>query len=216
MSGWIKLHRSLLEWEWYGNKNARLLLIHLLVSVNHEDKNWHGVTIKAGSMAFSWQTLSKAVGLTVKECRAAMTKLEKNGSEVVRERAGNFQLVTLVKWDKLQEVEKVRAGKGQANGQLVGRERATTKEYKNIEERKKLFYEQVGKFASQYQKDLLRAFFDYWTEVNKKGDKLRFEDQKYFEIGKRLATWSRNNKDKYGSGNSKESGKSMMDSLKTI
>lgn len=216
MSGWIKLHRSLLEWEWYGNKNARLLLIHLLVSVNHEDKNWHGVTIKAGSMAFSWETLSKAVGLTVKECRAAMTKLEKNGSEVVRKRAGNFQLVTLVKWEKLQESEKLRAGKGQTNGQLVGRERATTKEYKNIEERKKLFYEQVGKFASQYQKDLLRAFFDYWTEVNKKGDKLRFEDQKYFEIGKRLATWYRNNKDKYGSGNSKESGKSMMDSLKTI
>ncbi len=198
MSGWIKLHRSLLEWEWYGNKNARLLLIHLLVSVNHEDKNWHGVTIKAGSMAFSWETLSKAVGLTVKECRAAMMKLEKNGSEVVRERAGNFQLVTLVKWDKLQEVEKLRAGKGQANGQLVGRERATTKEYKNIEEREKQFYNELGEYVSEYPPLMLRKFYDYWREQNKSKTSMRFEREKTWDLNLRLKRWSDNQKQDFG------------------
>lgn len=215
MSGWIKLHRSLLEWEWFDDHNATRLLIFLLISVNHEEKKWKGITIKAGSMVFSWETLSQSIGLSIQQLRSAMKKLE-SSSEINRQSTNQFQIVTLVKWDKLQSEKKTVTGNQQANQQTDNKRITTTKEYKNIEERKKLFYEQVGKFASQYQKDLLRAFFHYWTEVNKKGDKLRFEDQKYFEIGKRLATWYRNNKDKYGSGNSKESGKSMMDSLKTI
>lgn len=140
MAGWIKLKRSLLEWEWYSDHNATRLLVHLLVSVNYEDKRWRGIMIKAGSMALSWDTLSEGSGLSVKQCRVAMDKLEKSG-EVGRERAGNFQVVSLVKWEKIQSGEKetdeigqregsVRAGKGQGKG----RRGATTKEYKEREE----------------------------------------------------------------------------------
>ena len=83
MSGWIKLHRSLLNWEWYDDKNATRLLVHLLVSVNYEDKKWKGIIITAGSMVLSWETLSKEVGLSSAQCRTAMTKLENSG-EVTR------------------------------------------------------------------------------------------------------------------------------------
>jgi len=62
--GWIKLHRSIKDWEWYDDTNATRLLIHLLVTVNYEDKKWKGNTIKAGSLAFSWDTLSNELGLT--------------------------------------------------------------------------------------------------------------------------------------------------------
>jgi hypothetical protein len=41
---------------------------------------------------------------------------------------------------------------------------------------------------------MLRAFYNYWTETNKAGTRMRFELQPVFEIGKRLATWA--NKDK--------------------
>lgn len=199
MNGWIKLHRSLLEWEWYDDHNARMLLIHLLVSVNYEEKKWKGVTIKPGSMAFSWKTLAKGVGITVKQCRVAMKKLEKTGqrkgSEVVIERAGSFQVVTLVKWDKLQSLEKERAEKGQANGPKEGGERATTKEIKNkeVEERDAvsnpddefyepseheciMFFQQKGfnekkarKFFSHYSKhkwnDILGRPVKYWKDT---------------------------------------------------
>jgi len=135
MSGWIKLHRSLLEWDWYGDINATRLLIHLLLSVNYEDKKWRGQDVKAGSIILSWETLSKAVGLSVKQCRTAMQKLENSG-EVARQRADQWQVITLCKWDKLQGCENDVADKRAVRGQTKGRQRATTKEYKEIEERK--------------------------------------------------------------------------------
>ena len=101
-SGWIKLHRSLLDWEYYDDKNALRLLVHLLVSVNYKDKTWNGQEIKSGSMVFSWPKLSKEVGMTVQETRTAMKKLE-SSREVNRISTGSYQIVSLVKWDKMQQ-----------------------------------------------------------------------------------------------------------------
>jgi hypothetical protein len=133
--GWIKLHRNLIDWEWYDDINARVLLIHLLLSVNYEDKKWKGNLVEKGTMVLSWSTLSSGCGLSVKKCRTAMSKLEDSG-EVTRLATSKFQVVRLVKWDKLQQIDdaegkpvdkqtdKLRADKGQAEG----RQRATTKE----------------------------------------------------------------------------------------
>lgn len=101
MVGWIKLRRSLIDWEWYDDKNATRLLIHLLVSVNHQDKKWHGEVIKAGSRITSWDSLSADTGLSPGQTRRAMKKCEASG-EVVRVSTNKWQLVTLVKWDKFQ------------------------------------------------------------------------------------------------------------------
>jgi hypothetical protein len=124
MSGWIKLHRSLKDWEWYDDHNATRLLLHLLVSVNYEDKQWKGQTVKAGSMITSWESLAKEVGLSVKQIRLSMSKLE-SSKEVVRFTTNKWQAVTLVKWDKLQ-------GCDSKQGSQRGSQRATTKEYKEI------------------------------------------------------------------------------------
>jgi len=64
MSGWIKLHKTLKDWEWYDDHNATRLLVHLLVSVNYKDKEWKGQTIKAGTYVTSWENLAKEIGLT--------------------------------------------------------------------------------------------------------------------------------------------------------
>ena len=124
MSGWIKLHKTLKDWEWYDDHNATRLLVHLLLSVNYEDKTWKGQTIKAGSCVTSWENLAKEIGLTVKQTRTAMGKLEAS-KEVARYTTNKWQAITLIKWDKLQ-VEYTKEGK------QMGRQRATTKEYKEI------------------------------------------------------------------------------------
>jgi len=41
---------------------------------------------------------------------------------------------------------------------------------------------------------MLKSFCDYWTEPNKSKTKMRFELEKTFEIGRRLATWSSRDK----------------------
>lgn len=67
----------------------------------------------------------------------------------------------------------------------------------NIEERKSAFKELLKEFMPGYEIEMLKEFFEYWTEPNKSGRKMRFEDQKFFDLKRRLATWHRNNKNKY-------------------
>ena len=43
MGGWIKLHRKLMQWEWYHKSEAVHLLVHLVLDANHEDKKWEGI-----------------------------------------------------------------------------------------------------------------------------------------------------------------------------
>jgi len=44
------------------------------------------------------------------------------------------------------------------------------------------------KLGNQY-----KSFLDYWTETDAKG-KMRFQDQKFFGISRRIATWVKNSK----------------------
>ena len=66
-----------------------------------------------------------------------------------------------------------------------------------IDVRKDIFRESLVPFADKYDKQMLKAFFDYWTETNRSKKKMRFEDQKFFDLTKRLSTWYRND-DKFG------------------
>ena len=40
--------------------------------------------------------------------------------------------------------------------------------------------------------DMLNDFYNYWTDVNPKTKKMRFEEQRYFSVGKRLQRWKKN------------------------
>jgi len=136
--GFIKLHRSLKDWEWYDDANATRLLIHLLLSVNFTDKKWRGVTIKAGSFIFSWDTLSNDLGMSKQQLRTAMTKLEKS-EEVTRKATNKWQVVTLCKWEKLQikttkVTRKATIKQHSSNNQIT-----PTKECKEREEGKEVY-----------------------------------------------------------------------------
>ena len=50
----------------------------------------------------------------------------------------------------------------------------------------------------KYPEAVKTEFFDYWTEPNKSGTKMRFEMEKTWHLGRRLARWASNgfNKDK--------------------
>lgn len=194
MSGWIKLRRSLIDWEWYDDHNATRLLLHLLLTVNYKEKKWRGVTIKAGSMVLSWETLSSQCGLSVQQCRTAMDKLI-SSNEVNRKVTNKYQLVTLVKWDKIQLDLKDVTANQQANQQTNNNQVTTTKESKEIKEVPKKdfkieFKETLRPYKNKYPMQMLEDFFKYWTEESKSG-KMRFESEKFWDIGRRLGTWNR-------------------------
>lgn len=66
---------------------------------------------------------------------------------------------------------------------------------KDKEERANDFMNLLAQYLETYSKETLRAFYDYWTESNPNGKKMRFEMQKVFDVKRRLSTWkSRENK----------------------
>ena len=56
--------------------------------------------------------------------------------------------------------------------------------------RKKSFYQLLVPYVGQYPKEMIRAFFDYWSELNKSETKMRYELEKTWELPRRLATWA--------------------------
>lgn len=76
MEGWIKIHRGLLDWEWYSDTNCVRLALHLLLMANFQTKRWRGITVERGQLVTSRSILSRETGLSEREVRTAMSKLE--------------------------------------------------------------------------------------------------------------------------------------------
>lgn len=67
--------------------------------------------------------------------------------------------------------------------------------FKNLNDRKIEFGTLVKDFVGTYSDDMCKRFFNYWTESNVNGKKMRFEMEKVFDLKRRLATWAKNDKE---------------------
>ena len=101
MNGFIKIHRSLLDWEWWDDKNTFRLFMTILLLANWKDKKWHGKLIRRGSFWTSIESLSLKSGLTIRQTRTALNKLISTG-EVTSEVTNEGRLITVVKYDFYQ------------------------------------------------------------------------------------------------------------------
>lgn len=102
MNGFIKLHRQLLDWEWYGDINVRLVFIHCLLKANFKDKRWQGQLIKRGQFISSLGKLSEGVGISKQQLRTALEKLKKTG-EITTKGQGNNTLFIVNKYNDYQD-----------------------------------------------------------------------------------------------------------------
>ena len=60
----------------------------------------------------------------------------------------------------------------------------------NIEERKLKFADTLKPYVETYGKEMIRKFFDYWTEPNKSNTKMLWELKKTWSTSLRLKTWA--------------------------
>ena len=65
----------------------------------------------------------------------------------------------------------------------------------NLEIRTLAFKNSLIPFKNKYQIDLLKNFFEYWTEPNPSKTKMRFELERTWSIERRLTTWASRQKD---------------------
>lgn len=94
-NGWIKLHRSLLHWEWYDDKNVKILFLHCLLKANHKDKKYKGKLVKSGSFLTSRELLKIETGLTERQIRTALNKLKSTNELSVKSNRQGTEIVIL-------------------------------------------------------------------------------------------------------------------------
>lgn len=58
------------------------------------------------------------------------------------------------------------------------------------------FVEDLRPYLQMYGRDMVNEFYAYWSEPNKTHTKMRFEQEKTWDLERRLARWARNNKER--------------------
>ena len=101
MRDYIKLSRSMLEWEWYSDINTCRLFIHMLLKANWKDGNFKGTPVPRGSFVSSIRKLSDQTGLTEREIRTAISHLKTTG-EVTSKTTSKYSIFTVVNYDLYQ------------------------------------------------------------------------------------------------------------------
>lgn len=138
LGGFIVVYRDILKWEWYTDVNTAHLFVHCILKANHTAANWRGIEIKRGSFITSLQKLSTETGLTVKQVRNSLEKLEKTG-EVANCSTSKYRIITIKNYDVYQnggkqkgkQTGKVGANKKANKGQGEGKVRATNNNNNN-------------------------------------------------------------------------------------
>lgn len=174
---YIKLYRKISKWQWYTDIPVKVLFIHLVISASYSDHLWRDIEIKRGQYLSTISDLARETGLTEKQVRGALTKLEKS-REISRKSLKNrFTIIKILNYDNYQNganrgqaensvdmpffgVDDCEQGKPRANrGQTEGEPRAMTKERKERKEGKKgknNVYAHFETFWSAYPRKVAR------------------------------------------------------------
>ena len=220
MEGWIKLHRQLEEWQWINKPDMVSLFIYCLIRANHSDCIWQNIEIKRGTFITSPEKLSNKLGIKYQSVRTCLMRLEKTG-EINKQSTNKYTIITVNNYDSYQGEQQTKKSKSNKqltiNQQTTNKQLTTDKNEKNnknennekkedivetsstdikkdiLRARARIFETEVKSFT-EYPKEMLREFLLYWIEPNKSFTKMRFEQQKTWELKLRLIRWASNQK----------------------
>jgi DNA-binding transcriptional MerR regulator len=121
MTGWIKIHRKFLDWEWFNKSEAVHLFIYLVLKANHKDGQWQGIDIKKGQFVTSFGKISSDTGISLQTIRTLLKKFEKT-NEINIQTTNKFTIVTLCKYECYQQENEP------TNTQLTNEQQTTNKQ----------------------------------------------------------------------------------------
>ena len=140
--GFIKLHRSILKWEWWQDENTRNVFLWLLLNANWEDSRFQGHDIPKGSLVTSYHKIAENLNISERNARTAINHLKSTG-EVTVKVTRRFSIVSIENWAKYQCVESASdklndnlngnqvSGKRQASDNIKEIKKERIKEFNN-------------------------------------------------------------------------------------
>lgn len=147
MSGWIKIHRKFLDWQWFEKSEAVHLFIYLLLKANHKDSQWQGIDIKRGQFISSLGKISTDTGISLQSIRTLLNKFEKT-NEIELKSTNKFTIVTICKYECYQDENE------ETNKQLTNKQQTTNKQLTTNKNDKK-------------EKNNKEVILDRWVEYRK-------------------------------------------------
>lgn len=118
MSGWIKIHRQILEWEWYDDVNTCRLFFHLLIKANHKERNYKGKIVSVGETLTGLDKLSSETKLSVQQIRTSLNKL-KSTNEITINSTSQGTVIKVVNYEKYQVTTSEVTDEQQTNNKRV-------------------------------------------------------------------------------------------------
>ena len=191
--GWIKIHRSLLDWEWYDDMNVKVLFLHCLFKANHADKSYRGSVVKRGTFLTGRDLLAVETGLSVQQIRTAFTKL-KSTNEVTIKSSRQGTVVEVVNYDKFQDTTSKPTSKP-TNEQPTSNQQVTSnKNIKNEKNEKNKTSDDVERVWNHYPnkqgkkaaiKGIIRAIENHGVEeiIRRVSVYTKLTDPKYYAHG---------------------------------
>jgi len=162
--GWIKIHRQLIEWEWYDDLNTFKVFIHCLLRANHKEKIWQGKTIKVGSFITSYSNLASECKISVQQLRTSLEKLKITKSVTIKA-TNKFTIVSVCKYasyqvldaEKTKQVTSKTTNQQQTNNKQITTTNNDNKE--NNDNKQKSFISFWNKYPKKVAKDKCKSIF---------------------------------------------------------
>lgn len=158
--GFIKLHRKMLDWEWYTDTNTKVLFLHCLFKANWKDGKWKGITVPRGSFITSRQKLAEELHMSEREVRTALTHLFST-NELTKSTSPKYTMITVVKYDEYQLSDQ------QKDQQATNKRPTNDQQTTTIEERKKRKKERIYISAPNKFNKVEQRVYDF-DQINKK------------------------------------------------
>lgn len=105
------------------------------------------------------------------------------------------------RWEKPQQKNNCSANvmRTHSDSNAIKEKESKGKNNKEIDKEKVLskiqseFYDSLKPFVSDYSPQMLREFFNYWSEPNKSRTKIKWQMEKTWDVKRRLQRWANNN-----------------------
>lgn len=136
-SGFIKLHRNILNWEWYDDPMVFKVFLHILLTANYQDTQWHGVTIKRGQRVYSRAGLARELCISEQTVRTSLKKLFST-NELTNWTCPKYSLVTVSNYDSYQSPTNSSTSCQPAPNQQATSFQPQIKNNKNIKNKKNI------------------------------------------------------------------------------
>lgn len=220
MEGWVSIHRKITQnqlWLIEPFDKARAW-IDLIILTNHKDNyimvRGIRIDIKRSQVGWSEPKLAERWKWSRTKVRNFLKFLEIE-QQITIKKNNVTQVITIVNYDQYQQNS---TAKRQIKGQQSGTQKSPNNNDDNdnngekrksegkkflsppiqtkkiLEERKRDFRAKIfsSDLITKYNEDMLKAFFEYWSEHNEGGRKMKWELKQAFDINKRLTTWGKN------------------------